>query len=82
MPATSLPPGFMAHEYSRKQGRGRGTFSKILGAGPEVFQIKVTSEGFYAPKPLFFLKVVLRSSLGGKMAAVMWNLRNEQVKMW
>lgn len=56
MPATSLPPGFMAHEYSRKQGRGRGTFSKILGAGPEVFQIKVTSEGFYAHKPLFFFK--------------------------
>lgn len=65
MRATSLPPGFMAHEYSPWRGRGRGAFSKMLGAESAVFQIKLA--GINAPRTSRppFLEVVWRSSLQG-----------------
>ncbi len=54
-------------------------FSTVLGAESEAFQMK----GFYSPKPpppIFKGCLEVKPSRF-KMAAALWNLGNEQVKM-
>lgn len=51
MDATCLQPGFMAHEYSCQQGRGRVAVLQIFGGGVRGVSNKTdwsNLEGFYA----------------------------------